>query len=87
MPQKSTGRGTKHLNQASSRRLVGDYTSADERAEAWARKRAMRACDRLLALLAEHHPEQIEARGRRIEGAAVTQGGSLVRLAVGNTSR
>ena len=44
---------------ASSRRRVGDYTSADERAEAWARKRAMRACDRLLALLAEHHPEQL----------------------------
>jgi hypothetical protein len=60
MPQKSTGKGTKHRNQTSSRRRVEDYTDADERAEAWARTRAMRACDRLLALLAKHHPEQLE---------------------------
>lgn len=36
-----------------------DYTEADERAETEARKREIQACDRLLALLTEHHPEQL----------------------------
>jgi hypothetical protein len=57
MPRKP-GEGTKHLNQASSRRRVEDYNDADERAAAWNWKRAIRVCDRLLALLAKHHPEQ-----------------------------
>ena len=71
-----SGRGTKHLDQHPSRRVVEDYTKADEREEARVRRRQAKACDRLLARLAKHHPEHDQdgkgARPRNSAAAART---------------